>query len=121
MQIIFIENSNKAPIACTSCPDPSSSPNAASGGSKATATITPIRMAEIPAVNARTPALPDARATIILSSPTFVLDAISGVSGLTVKVNPYENRNSKSYENSCEIGFQCSANQGYISKCGSKR
>ncbi len=39
-------------------------------------------------MNARTPALPEARAMTMVSNPTFVLEAISGISGLTETTKP---------------------------------
>ncbi len=65
MQMIFTRSRDRAPNAGNSCPDPRSRPNATRGGSKATATITPMRIVETTVVNARTPALPEANAMTI--------------------------------------------------------
>ncbi|MGE5668333.1 MAG: hypothetical protein ACM338_09070, partial [Betaproteobacteria bacterium] len=54
-------------------------PNVTSSGDSATATITPIYVADTPAANASAPAQPEANATATSPSSTPLREATSGV------------------------------------------
>jgi len=80
-QIRFTRNNENAPKASVGCPPPSSSPDVTSGGNNATATMTPINVADTPVVNASAPALPDAKATAMSPKLTRVRTIFRMMSG----------------------------------------
>ena len=97
--MILVRNRRNAPAARWYSPLPKSKPNTVSGGSKATATITPITTAGAPVVNARTPAAPEARASSISEIPVWVREAISGMPGSIVKKKPMAEDKKMTSEN----------------------
>ena len=75
------ETATTRPSPGAACPPPSSSPNVTSGGNNATATITPINVADTPVVNASAPAQPDANATAMSPSPTACATPLRAMPG----------------------------------------
>ncbi len=75
-------------------PPPSSKPDVTSGGNNATATMTPIKAADTPVVNASEPALPDANATAMSPKSIPERDTISGVAGFTCNSTPIATDNT---------------------------
>ena len=81
-QTRFIKNSKNAPKASANSPEPNNNPQVTRGGSNATATMTPINVVLKPAVNANAPAIPEAKARVILPRLVLALKAISGMDGI---------------------------------------
>lgn len=72
-QTRFIKNNKNAPKANVNSPEPNNNPQVTSGGSNATATITPIRIVLKPTVKANAPAIPEAKAKVMLPRFVFAL------------------------------------------------
>ena len=88
IQTIFTVNKSIDPNAWFQWREPIKSPETTRGGSRATATMTPTRACDMPLVNERDPAIPDANARMMYIKFTFVLDRISVEFGLIVKMIP---------------------------------
>lgn len=74
-----MKNSKNAPRASENSPEPINSTHVTSGGSNATAAITPIKVVLKHTVKANAPAIPEANARVILPRLILALKTISGL------------------------------------------